>query len=313
MICKRKHFPLLHGINSLFATACVACFDSDMSPSPRIFLIDNGSLRADAVWALRELAARLSEQVGHCVEPVSLLHSGKVPASELGGEPAQVVKSTLRRLVEAGERQFVFVPLFLGPSRAITDYLPELIVEARASVPDVKVVVAETLAGADVDRPDARLAEMLAEHVRSILVTSGLVSPRVAMVDHGTPAVAVNRVRNAVARQLGELLLGEVAAVSACSMERRAGAEYDFNEPLLEGVGQLEGWSGGDVIVASFFLLPGRHAGAAGDVAQICAELSARGGVRSIVRTPLLCEHPLLLDLLADRLRAALEMPSEST
>ncbi len=282
-----------------------------MTPSPRIFLIDNGSLRADAVWALRALAAQLSEQVGLSVEPVSLLHSGKVPASELGGVPAQVVKSTLRRWVEAGERVFIFVPLFLGPSRAITDYLPELIAEARQIAPDLKVVVAETLAGADVDRPDIRLAEMLAAHVRSTLATSSLVSPRVALVDHGTPAVEVNRVRNAVARQLAELLQGETAAVSACSMERRSGAEYDFNEPLLERVGQLDGWSGGDVIVALFFLLPGRHAGAAGDVAQICDALVDRGGVESIVRTPLLCEHPLLIDLVADRLQAAVELLGE--
>lgn len=282
-----------------------------MTPSPRIFLIDNGSLRADAVWALRALAAQLSEQVGLSVEPVSLLHSGKVPASELGGVPAQVVKSTLRRWVEAGERAFVFVPLFLGPSRAITDYLPELIAEARQTAPDLKVVVAETLAGADVDRPDARLTEMLAAHVRATLATSGLVSPRVALVDHGTPALEVNRVRNAVARQLGELLKGEVGAVAPCSMERREGSAYDFNEPLLERVDRLEAWSGSDVIVALFFLLPGRHAGAAGDVAQICDTLLERRGVRSAVRTPLLCEHPLLLDLLADRLKAALEILSE--
>jgi len=312
MICKRKHFPLLLGINSLFAAASVACFDSDMTPSPCIFLIDNGSLRADAVLALRALATELTGRIGLEIEPVSLLHSSKVPAAELGGVPARVVKSTLRRLVEAGQRHFIFVPLFLGPSRAITEYLPELIAEARASAPDLKVVVAETLAGADVDRPDARLAEMLAAHVRSIIATSGLVSPRVAMVDHGTPAVEVNRVRNAVARRLAELLQGETAAVSACSMERRSGAEYDFNEPLLERVGQLDGWSGGDVIVALFFLLPGRHAGAAGDVAQICSELSDRGGVRSIVRTPLLCEHPLLIDLLADRLQAAVELLGET-
>ncbi len=277
-----------------------------MAPPPCIFLIDNGSLRAGAVLALRGLAAQLSERVGLRVEPVSLLHSSKVPASDLGGVPAQVVKSTLRRLIEAGERQFVVVPLFLGPSRAITDYLPELIAEARALAPDLKVVVADTLAGADVDQPDVRLAEMLAAHVRQAIQDSGVVTPRVTMVDHGTPAQVVNRVRNAVARQLAGLLEGEVAAVEPCSMERREGSAYDFNEPLLERVDQLDGWSGGDVVIALFFLLPGRHAGEAGDVAQICERLVGRHALESIVRTPLLCEHPLLLDLLADRLKAAL-------
>lgn len=274
--------------------------------SPHIFLIDNGSLRADAILALRSLATQLSEQVGLQVEPVSLLHSSKVPASELGGVAARVVKPTLRRLVEAGKRRFVFVPLFLGPSRAITDYLPELIAEARQSAPDLQVVVAETLAGVDVDQPDLRLAEILAAHVRQTVEASGLLRPNIALVDHGTPAEEVNRVRNAVAGQLARLLEADAAAVVACSMERREGAEYDFNEPLLERLDQLDAWSGCDVIIALFFLLPGRHAGAAGDVAQICDGLIERRALKSTVRTPLLSEHPLLVEILADRLRVAL-------
>ena len=89
-------------------------------------------------------------------------------------------------------------------------------------------------------------------------------------------------------------------------MERRPGAEYAFNEPLLEHLDQLEGLTGGDLIVALFFLLPGRHAGADGDVAEICAGLIERGAFRRVEMTPLLGEHPVLLDILADRLQAAL-------
>ena len=277
-----------------------------MTTPPNIFLIDNGSLRADSVFALRGLAAQLSARVGLQVEPVSLLHSSKIPASELGGVAARVVKPTLRRLIATGARKFVFVPLFLGPSRAITDYLPELIAEARLSAPDLQVVVADTLVGVDVAAPDLRLAEMLAEHVRLTMQAAGLSHPRVALVDHGTPAEVVNQVRNAVADQLALLLQTEVAAVVACSMERREGIEYDFNEPLLERVGQLDGWAAAEVIVALFFLLPGRHAGAGGDVAEICDGLIAQHTLRSAVRTPLLGEHPRLIDILADRLRAAL-------
>jgi sirohydrochlorin ferrochelatase len=278
-----------------------------MTTSPYIFLIDNGSLRADSVFALRGLAAQLSERVGLKVEPVSLLHSSKVPASELGGVAARVVKPTLRRLIATGARKFVFVPLFLGPSRAITDYLPELIAEARVSAPDLQVVVADTLAGVDLTAPDMRLAEMLADNVRLTMQAAGLSHPRVALVDHGTPAEVVNQVRNAVAGQLAVLLQTEVAAVAACSMERREGSEYDFNEPLLERIAQLDGWASADVIVALFFLLPGRHAGAGGDVAEICDGLIAQDTLRSTVRTPLLGEHPQLVDILVDRLRAALD------
>ena len=282
-----------------------------MTTSPYIFLIDNGSLRADSVFALRGLAAQLSERIGLKVEPVSLLHSSKVPASELGGVAARVVKPTLRRLIATGARKFVFVPLFLGPSRAITDYLPELIAEARVSAPELQVVVADTLAGVDFAAPDMRLAEMLADNVRLTMQAAGLSHPRVALVDHGTPAEVVNQVRNAVAGQLAVLLQTEVAAVAACSMERREGSEYDFNEPLLERVAQLDGWAGADVIVALFFLLPGRHAGAGGDVAEICDGLIAQQTLRSTVRTPLLGEHPQLVDILVDRLRAALDSSVE--
>ena len=282
-----------------------------MTTPPYIFLIDNGSLRADSVFALRGLAAQLSERVGLKVEPVSLLHSSKVPASELDGVAARVVKPTLRRLIATGARKFVFVPLFLGPSRAITDYLPELIAEARVSAPDLQVVVADTLAGVDVAAPDMRLAEMLADNVRLTMQAAGLSHPRVALVDHGTPAEVVNQVRNAVAGQLAVLLQTEVAAVAACSMEQREGIEYDFNEPLLERVAQLDGWAAADVIVALFFLLPGRHAGAGGDVAEICDGLIAQHTLRSAVRTPLLGEHPQLVDILVDRLRAALDSSVE--
>lgn len=278
-----------------------------MSIVPNIFLIDNGSLRADAVLALRRLAMQLSERVGMRVQPVSLLHSSKIPASDLEGVSAPVMKPALRRLIAAGERELVCVPLFLGPSRGITAYLQDLIAEARQLSPDLKVVVADFLVGVDVDDPDPRLAAMLAAHVRRTIASCGSVQPRVALVDHGTPVEIVNRVRNAVAAQLADLLRGEVAAVAPCSMERREGPEYDFNEPLLERLDQLAGWSGSDVIVALFFLLPGRHAGAGGDVAQICDGLIERCALKSAVRTPLLNGHPLLIDLLADRLYVALE------
>jgi sirohydrochlorin ferrochelatase len=271
-----------------------------------IYLIDNGSLRPDATFALRTLAGQLSEQVGLKVEPVSLLHSHKVPASELEGRAARIVKSRLRESIEAGVRQFVFLPLFLGPSRAITEYLPELIEAARQSIPNLKVVIAATLAGSDLNAPDPRLSAILAEHVRQTNVEAGFVCPIVALVDHGSPSPEVNVVRNAVGRQLADLLESEVQTVVACSMERRPGPEFEFNEPLLENLGQLKTTRAGDLIAALFFLLPGRHAGAGGDVATICDGLIEQGTYSRIETTPLIAEHPGLLDILKDRLDAAL-------
>ena len=86
-------------------------------------------------------------------------------------------------------------------------------------------------------------------------------------------------------------------------MERREGEEYAFNDPLLENLGQVAGLSGGRLILAMFFLLPGRHAGEGGDVADIYASLVENGIFNSIETTPLLGESAMVLDILEDRLR----------
>lgn len=278
-----------------------------MATAPVIFLIDNGSLRAEATLELRCLAAKLSNRVNQRVLPVSLLHSGKIAAVKLFGKKAQTVKSTLRKWIKAGERNFVFLPLFLGPSRAITDYLPELIREAREQSPDLQVTLAPPLAGKDVEAPDIRLAEILVAHIQQTLQRSPANTTRIAVIDHGTPERKVNQLRNAVAKQVCDLMGKDATAVAAGSMERRDGPEYAFNEPLLENLGNLEGWQGSDLIVALFFLLPGRHAGPEGDVAEICNHLLERSTFRSILRTPLLGTHPLLIEILVDRLNEALQ------
>ena len=106
----------------------------------------------------------------------------------------------------------------------------------------------------------------------------------VALVDHGTPAPEVNRLRNAVAADLGILLRDRSISVTAASMERREGVEYAFNEPLLENLNSRMAGMTQILVVAMFFLLPGRHAGDGGDVAEICEELVSRR-VFSNVRT----------------------------
>ena len=121
---------------------------------------------------------------------------------------------------------------------------------------------------------------------------------------NGSPARVVIDVRNALAKQLGALL-GPAFTVSPASMERREGAEYDFGEPLLECLLRSSGWNAGEVIVAMQFLLPGRHAGPDGDVARICRTAeAASNGTLCTTMTGLVAEHPLLVDILADRWRA---------
>lgn len=273
-----------------------------MNDKPAIFLVDNGSLRPDATFALRDLANRLSRQAGRLIEPVSLLHSHKIDAEKLEGQPATIVKRRMRELMKSGQRDFIILPLFLGPSLAITDYLPSIVEELRQAEPDLRVTIAEPIAGADVADPDDRLSEILADFVGEFVHDDS--DSRVALIDHGTPIQPVNTLRNAVAKQLGERL---GRRVQPCSMERREGPDYAFNEPLLENLAGLENYSGSHLVLAMFFLLPGRHAGAGGDVAEIADGLIQSGAFQSIRTCPLLGEHPRLLDILSDRLSAVFQ------
>ncbi|PXA02999.1 cobalamin biosynthesis protein CbiX [Coraliomargarita sinensis] len=270
--------------------------------APAIFLVDNGSLRPEATFALRRLAQALGRVVGREIEAVSLLHSHKIPAEELNGQPATIVKRRMRELFKAGQREFVILPLFLGPSLAITDYLPRVVEELRGEQPGLSVKIAEPIAGADVDEPDYRLAQMLEDHIRPLLDAQG--DAKLALVDHGTPIKPVNRLRDAVAGQLARRLN---QSVQPCSMERRDGPEYAFNDPLLENLATIDGYSGQHLVLAMFFLLPGRHAGEGGDVAEIADNLVEQAGFKSVRVSPLIGEHPLLLEILKQRLKQVVD------
>jgi sirohydrochlorin ferrochelatase len=260
-------------------------------------LVDNGSLEPAATLGLRGLAAKLGERIGQRVEPVSLLHSSAVPAEKIGGTPAEILEPALERRLAAGQSDFLVVPLFFGPSGALTEYLPARLAHLRTKHPKLSLKVAAPIFHAG----DDRLARILADQVRAL----GVASRRVALVDHGSPARPVTDVRNELAKQLGALL-GPEFTVAASSMERRAGAVYDFSEPLLAGLLRQPGWDSGDVTVAMQFLLPGRHASPSGDVATICREAEAASGrVLHTTMTSLVGEHPLLIDILTDRWRAA--------
>jgi hypothetical protein len=266
---------------------------STSMPTPLTILMDNGSLEPAATLGLRGLAAKLGKRIGQPVEPISLLHSSGVPAEKIGGINAEILEPALERRIAEGKYAFLVVPLFFGPSGALTDYLPKRVAHLRTKHPALNVRIAAPLFA----RSDDRLARILADHVRA----ANSSSRRVALVDHGSPAKAVTDVRNELACQLAGLL-GADFTVAPCSMERREGAAYDFCEPLLAGLLRQPGWSTGEVIVAMQFLLPGRHAGPDGDVAKICRSAeSENGGALRTTMTVLVGEHPLIVDILADR------------
>lgn len=239
-----------------------------------VILMDNGSLRPEATLNLRCLAEVLGARLGRKVWPVSLLHSGKVEPELLDGVKADVMVPFLREQYTRGARRFMIVPLFFGPSAAFTEYLPSRVDALREEgLADLEVFCASPLVC--MDEGDVMVAKIMAGQVRKVISEAGLVNPAVAMVDHGTPLREVNEVRERVAALLADELAGEVSAVRACSMERREGSEYDFNEPLLENLLGSEGFEGA-VVVSLLFAAPGRHAGKDGDIQAICERCGER-------------------------------------
>ena len=270
-----------------------------MPPSTSIALLDNGSLRPQATLNLRRLAEALSAACGVPVEAASLLHSHKIPAETLGGEKAVTLGPLAERLAAEGATELIILPLFFGPSQALTRYLPERLAEVQARYPALAVTVArplvDTLGGVDL-----RLAQLLADNVREAM--TGARRPTVVLVDHGSPIPEVAAVRNYLAGQLSALLAEEAERVTFASMERRDGDEYRFNEPLLETLLAAPELAGREVVLAMLFLSPGRHAGEGGDIAEICAAAMAASPGLTVRPSRLVGEHDGLVALLAARL-----------
>lgn len=271
-----------------------------------IFLIDNGSLRPAATFNLRRVARLLGEHMALTVTPASLLHSHKIPPADLEGIPAPTLAPCVTRAARAGASEAVVVPLFFGPSKALTDYLPRRLGQIQEEWPDLRIRIAAPLV--DVEGAlDLRVARILCDGVREQLgtgETGGTAS--VALVDHGSPIPEVTAIRNLLAGQLGALLGDDVARVAPASMERRDGDDYRFNEPLLENLLDRPGFNSGRVILSMLFLSPGRHAGEGGDVHDICTAARQRNPGLSTSMTSLVGEDPRIVPILADRLDDAL-------
>lgn len=273
-----------------------------MPDATAILLVDNGSLQPAATLNLRRIARALSEKVGLIIDPVSLLHSSGVEAALLEGRPAEILEPALRRRHAAGIRRFVLLPLFFGPSAAITSYIPERVQALRETLGGLDVSVAAPLV--DKDRGLGGLAGILRDQIREVLAGHSGERPWVILVDHGSPQPAVAEVRDRVATRLANELSGEVTSVVAASMERREGSEYAFNEPLLERA--LASTPDGPGILALMFFSPGRHAGPGGDIEEICARAQRERPELRIHFTRLVGEHPALVEILAERLRDVL-------
>ena len=117
-----------------YLTAAVSSSDP-----PTCFLFDNGSLRAAATLSLRELAQQLASTLRIPVRAVSLLHSSGVDPRELDGQPAELLEPSLLNFARAGGRHAILLPLFFGPSAALTEYLPARVQAIRRQCPALQV------------------------------------------------------------------------------------------------------------------------------------------------------------------------------
>ena len=265
----------------------------------KYFLIDNGSLRARSILKMREIASRLSNVSNCTIEPFGLMHSHKVDPAQLNGETGQSMQEYLEGDESEQVNEIRALPFFLGPSLAITDWLPQnLAAWQKRDAGSRKCRILPPLYQAG----DNRLAEAMAELCLAQIKNHDLQSPRVAMVDHGTPLLEVNKVRELVGEEMQRILGGQISGFSTCAMERRPDPQYDFNNPLLETL--LDQWHQegvSEVVVSQFFLLPGRHAGPDGDLAEICQPFTEKG--MKIFRTDNLGAHPLIEQILLDRIR----------
>ena len=261
---------------------------------------DNGSYRPEATLSLRRLADRLGSRVGKTVHPVSLLHSTKIPVEKLDGIAAEIFEPFVNKKLKDGVRRFHVTPLFFGPSAAILEYMPQRVKVLRASWPDLEVRIGPCLVNPK-DEGDERMARILIDRIHATREQQGFKTPSIALVDHGAPRIKVTEVRDHLAKQIRHLLAeSDFPEVTACSMERRDGDEYAFNEPLLERVIGSEGFQK-EVIVSMLFASPGRHAGPGGDVARICEESATSQPGLAWQMTELVASHDGIIDILASR------------
>ena len=269
---------------------------------PHFFLADNGSVRAAATLALRGLASELGERAGIPVQAVSLQHADRIDAAELAGQPAVLLAQGLREQLLQGQREFVLIPLFFGRSRALTSFVPAVVDELKQEFGDFDLRMTEVLY--PLPQGDDELVCILYDHA----APSHEPDPpsHVVLVDHGSPSPAVTRVREHIASALRERARGRFELGQAV-MERRPGPEYDFNGPLLADWLRQQATQGvRDVRVLMQFLLPGKHAGPGGDVADICAEVTCDHPSLRVRISPLISEHSGLPGLLLQRLQSML-------
>jgi len=269
---------------------------------PIYLLVDNGSKNPAATLRLRELATLLGQRVDKTIHPVSLQHADTIAATELDGKPANTFNAFLRYHLERGEREFIVLPLFFGMSRALTSFIPQQVESLTNDFGDFILKLADVIY--PLPAGDDRLAQIVFDHIRTAQTMLADDKVRAVVVDHGSPIPEITEVRKRIVQSVAALR-NDTLTPGEAVMERREGKEYDFNGELLADWLRHQAELGvTTVVIAMLFFLPGRHAGVGGDVEEICDNVVKDYPQLTHTVTPLITEHPLLIDILVDRLRA---------
>lgn len=272
---------------------------------PVILLCDNGSTQPNATLQLRRLAQQLSQQSGQTIHPVSLQHANRIEASQLEGIPAQVFGEFMQQQLDAGETEFILLPIFFGKSRALTSFVPDEADRLRQQYGDFSLQLADVIYPLPTGEP--LLVDIIHDHIQQTAAQHNLPLQNLVLVDHGSPIPRVTEVRQHLARQV-QNRLADATSLEQAVMERREGKEYDFNGDLLEHWLSRKAEAGAkSALVIMMFFLPGRHAGENGDIVQICESVMQQHPDFKVAISPLIAEHPAFVNLLQLRLQGALE------
>lgn len=275
---------------------------------PTLLLVDNGSTRPAATMNLRRLARQLEKRVESTVHPVSLQHADKIPPEQLEGHAAMIFPSFLRNQLLAGNREFVVLPLFFGQSRALTSFIPGQVRMLTDEFGEFSLRVADVLVPLPHGEP--ALVALLRDNIYTAASEQLRTISHVILVDHGSRIPEVTAVRSYLAAQLRDALGGDVELHEAV-MERCESREFDFNGPLLsETLADIAKTSPKNisVVLALLFLSPGRHAGPGGDIAEICRQANRAYPRLNVFTSPLVGDHPALIDILQTRMEKALSL-----
>lgn len=267
---------------------------------PVVLLIDNGSVRANAILQLRDLSKRLGDKTSQKIHPVSFKHANKIPVDQLNGEAAIIFYDFMTQQLSLGEKDFIVLPLFFGKNKVLTSSIPDEIKSLKRSFGEFSIKISDVIYPLPLG--ETLLGDIIYDHITNTANKHEISISNTVVVDHGSPVPQVTEVRTHLVESLQKRFSTNISLDQAV-MERRSGKEYDFNGDLLEDWLHQKARSGqNSAIVSLLFFLPGRHAGRGGDIVDICDSVMSQYPGFKIHICPLISDHPLLVSILETRL-----------